>query len=267
MAAHDLSVNIFAEGILLPPSKQTPNATPRRHPLTSTLTCRLIQIASLRLCLHALLLQHIKNAVVTAAKMPLPSPIYEVLDTMTFDPAFIRAFPGHQTCVRHLLLFTPSSGKKATSSKCGGQEIKALQYTCDDLGGQPHWLKLVKKREWVLDTQVKHCQKRKPGKAKGGRRAAKRLCTDKSLFGEADGDGEDINVEDEDTNDGVGSGEGVESTTMMDVDTMAVTEQTTAMDKMAGAFSGGKCTILVNDITEIIIENFGEIFFQGKLLL
>lgn len=41
----------------------------------------------------------------------------------------------------------------------------------------------------------------------------------------------------------------MESTTLMDVDTMAVTEQTTAMDKMAGAFSGGKCTILVNDVS------------------
>ncbi|VDN96642.1 unnamed protein product [Rodentolepis nana] len=196
------SVNTFAGGILLPPSKPTPNATPRRHPLTSTLTCRLIQIASLRLCLHALLLQRIKNAAITAAKMPLPLPIYEDLDVMTFDPAFVRAFPGRQACVKRLLLFTPSSGKKGASSKFG--------------------------------------QKRKPRRVKGGK-AAKRLCTEKSLFGGADGDGEDIAVEDEDTNDGV------ESTNLMEADTTVAAEQTTTVDKMAGTSSGGKCTVLVHD--------------------
>nr|CDS30323.1 Fanconi anemia group D2 protein [Hymenolepis microstoma] len=202
------SVNTFARGILLSPSKSTPNAMPRRHPLTSTLTCRLIQIASLRLCLHALLLQRIKNAAVTAAKMPLPSPIYEDFDIMTFDPAFVRALPGRQACVKRLVLFTPSSGKKGTSSKCG--------------------------------------QKRKPRRAKGGR-AAKRLCTEKSLFGGTDGGGEDIAVDDEDTNDGIGAGDGVESTTLVEVDATVAAEQTMTVDKMAGASSGGKCTVLVHD--------------------
>ncbi|KAM7542885.1 hypothetical protein Aperf_G00000001331 [Anoplocephala perfoliata] len=156
------SVNTFAEGILIPSSKTSSTASTRRHPLASTFTCRLVQIASLRFCLHAVLLQRIKNAALTAAKMEHPTPIYEVLDTTTFDPTFMRALPGRQACVKRLLLFSPSTGKKVATSKCG--------------------------------------QKRKPRRAKGGR-AAKRLCS-KSLFGEGDGEEDENALEDDDVGGG-----------------------------------------------------------------
>lgn len=104
------SVNVFAEMIVLSSSSSKRHLLD--HALTSTLICRLIQIASLRYCLCALLLLRIKNAAVASAATETPRQVFEVIDTMTFDPAFIPPNSNHQKCIKKLLLYTPSSAGK-----------------------------------------------------------------------------------------------------------------------------------------------------------
>ncbi|KAL5105403.1 Fanconi anemia group D2 protein [Taenia crassiceps] len=111
------AVNIFAEGIVL----SSAHLHPRRllgHSLTSTLICRLIQIASLRCCLFSVLLRRAKDAALTASAAEVPRPIYEALDTMTFDPTFVCTTAGHPISVKRFPIFVPSGGKKSTVGKC-----------------------------------------------------------------------------------------------------------------------------------------------------
>ena len=107
------SVNIFAESIVLSSSSSTRGRL-LDHALASTLICRLIQIASLRFCLCALLLRRIKDAAFGGGATDTPRQVYEVIDTVTFDPNFVPpTTSGHHTCVKRLLLYTPSSAGKS----------------------------------------------------------------------------------------------------------------------------------------------------------
>ncbi len=112
------SVNIFSDRVALGlPGKPTLLT----HPLASTLICRLIQIASLRFCAHALIERHCNNAVNEAAVQAITKPTWETLATVTYDPALVgvAATAGRHSAyppsVKRVLLFNPAAVKKTTT--------------------------------------------------------------------------------------------------------------------------------------------------------
>ncbi|KAL5961778.1 Fanconi anemia group D2 protein [Taenia solium] len=195
------AVNTFAEGIVLSSSTRSHPHRLLGHHLTSTLICRLVQIASLRCCLYALLLRRVKDATLTASAAEVPRPVYEALDTMTFDPTFVCTTGGHPISVKRFPIFVPSGGKKSTVGKC---------------------------------------QKRPSRGAKG--RPRKRICT-KSLLDATEQDENGDCGEDEDEGE---NGVGVDPTSV-DLEGGEVLEQTTAVNRLAGANTSRKSNALLSD--------------------
>ncbi|KAH9280255.1 Fanconi anemia group D2 protein [Echinococcus granulosus] len=201
------AVNTFAEAIVFPSSR---HSHPRRllsHPLASTLICRLIQIASLRCCLHAVLLRRVKNAALTASAAEVPSPIYEAIDTMTFDPTFVYVAAGHPISAKRFPIFMPSGGKKSTVSKC---------------------------------------RKRPSREAKGRprKRVCTKSLLDATEHDENE-DGGAATVYDEDEEEEE-NGEGANPTTM-GLEGGEVLEQTAAVNRLAGVNGSGKSNALLSD--------------------
>ncbi|VDK21170.1 unnamed protein product [Taenia asiatica] len=215
------AVNTFAGGIVLSSSTRS---HPRRllgHHLTSTLICRLIQIASLRCCLYALLLRRVKDAALTASAAEVPRPIYEALDTMTFDPTFVCTTAGHPISVKRFPIFLPSGGKKSTVGKC---------------------------------------QKR-PSRGTNGR-SRKRVCT-KSLLDATEQDENGDCGEDEDE----GENGACVDPTSVDLEGGEILEQTTAVNRLAGANTSRKSNALLSDpLLPSLIVCFRELDLSSILL-
>ncbi|VDM21432.1 unnamed protein product [Hydatigera taeniaeformis] len=121
------AVNTFAEEIVLSSSAHLHHCGLPSHTLTSTLICRLIQIASLRRCLHSVLFRRAKSATLSGSAAEVPRPIYEALDTMTFDPTFVSATAGHPVSVKRFPIFMPSGWKKSAVNKCKKRPSRAAK--------------------------------------------------------------------------------------------------------------------------------------------
>ncbi|VDD82628.1 unnamed protein product [Mesocestoides corti] len=124
------SVNIFANRMALLATSKAVRRNILDHPLASTFVCRLIQIATLRFCMHTLLLSKSRDAALSAATLDMPKPASETLKTMTYDPDFV-ALPlaRRATCppsVKSVLL-----RKKAANTSTGDMKKRACATSRD----------------------------------------------------------------------------------------------------------------------------------------
>lgn len=223
------AVNTFARGIVLSSSAHSPPRRLLAHPLSSTLICRLIQIASLRCCLYAVLLRRVKNAALTASAAEVPRSVYEALDTMTFDPTFVCTTAGHPISVKRFPIFVPSGGKKSTVSKWYGLLFDLLLFRRGGIS--------------ILCTFSHFFSQKRPSRGTKGR-PRKRVCTKSILDATEQDENGDGGAEDEEEAE---NGEGVDPTSV-DLEGGEVLEQTAAVNRLAGVSAGRRSNALLSDV-------------------